>query len=146
MAKGKQAKSGPAAADGETIAGYFRKIFAKKPSLLKGRSNDELLKQWLADHPGEKEVPRSVKNSLQNIKSVLRSKGRKKTKASEAMQAAASPSMPPVKKAPLSKLEGLEEHIDECLSLAKSIDREQLRDVIHHLRRARNLVVWQTGE
>jgi hypothetical protein len=146
MAKGKQTKASPITDSGETIAGYFRKVFAKKPPLLKGRSNDELLKQWLADHPGEKEVPNRVKQGLQNVKSVLRSRGRKTTKAAEARQAAASPSMPPAKKAPPSKLEGLEEHIDECLTLAKIIDRDTLHDFVQHLRRARNLVVWQMGE
>jgi hypothetical protein len=151
MAKGKQNQSNPGADGGETIAGYFRKIFAKKPSLLKGRSNDELLKQWLADHPQEKEVPRNVKAGLQNVKSVLRSRGRKGKQAAQAKEARAASQTAaetkPVRNAtPLSKLEALEEHIDECLTLAKIIDRDTLHDVIHHLRRARNLVVWQTGE
>jgi hypothetical protein len=58
--------------DGESIAGYFRKIFAETPKLLKTRSNTKLLERWLADHPGEKKVPDSVKTSLSNIKSVFR--------------------------------------------------------------------------
>jgi hypothetical protein len=46
---------------GETVSGYFRRIFKENPRLLKERSNDELLKRWLADHPGHKEVPQTVK-------------------------------------------------------------------------------------
>ena len=43
-------------------------------------------------------------------------------------------------------LESLEEQIDECLTLAKNLDREGLSSVINLLRRARNEVVWKIGE
>jgi len=43
-------------------------------------------------------------------------------------------------------LEALEQLIDECLVLAKTLDRESLEDVIQHLRIARNTVVRKTGE
>ena len=33
---------------GETVSGYFRKVFAENPKLLHSRSNSELLKRWLA--------------------------------------------------------------------------------------------------
>ena len=46
--------------DGETVSGYFRRIFKENPRLLKERSNDELLRRWLADHPGHREVPQKV--------------------------------------------------------------------------------------
>jgi hypothetical protein len=36
--------------------------------------------------------------------------------------------------------------IDECLTMAKTLDRSGLEEVIHHLRRARNQVVWKQGE
>src|SRR5260370_5586713 len=65
---------------GESISGYFRKIFKEKPKLLKGRSNEELLKRWLADHPDQKAVPEKIKNNLANVKSILRKKGRKNPK------------------------------------------------------------------
>src|SRR6266849_2253867 len=73
-----QADGVKARPEGESISGYFRKIFEENPKLLKGRSNEELLKRWLADHPGQKEVPEKVKNNLANVKSVLRKKKRKK--------------------------------------------------------------------
>jgi hypothetical protein len=94
MAKKKGVKTTPAAAavgptkkNGETVTAYFRKVFAKNPKLLDSRSNDELLKRWLDDHPEQTEVPKNIKANLANLKSVLRSKGRKKTAAKAAQDA-----------------------------------------------------------
>jgi hypothetical protein len=39
---------------GENVSGFFRQIFKENPKLLNERSNDELLRRWLADHPGHK--------------------------------------------------------------------------------------------
>jgi hypothetical protein len=140
------------------VSGYFRKVFKENPKLLSGRSNTVLLERWLADHPGEKEVPQKVRANLSNIKSVLRQKARKKggrpkktAEVSEATetqaaghsalkQAAATNNSAP------SPLEQLEEQIDDCLSLAKSLGRKRLAHVISMLRHARNLVVWQHGK
>jgi hypothetical protein len=44
------------------------------------------------------------------------------------------------------ELQPLEEQIDDCLSLAKHLDREGLAHVIQLLRRARNEVVWKLGQ
>ena len=46
----------------------------------------------------------------------------------------------------VSKLEALEQHIDECLHEARLLDKDGLEDVINHLRRARNAVVWKIGQ
>jgi hypothetical protein len=135
--------------EGETVAGYFRKIFKENPKLLKQRSNDELFRRWLADHPGHSAVPKQVRTGLQNIKSVLRSK-RSKQKGARPEPAGGAPptavAQRPPRRAPAKGLEQLEEHIDECLSLAKTTDREALGDVIALLRRARNAVVVKLGE
>lgn len=130
----------------ENISGYFRKIFAENPRLLKSRSNDELLDRWLADHPGTTEVPVRVKQGLANVKSVLRSK-RRKRKARKATEEAASAGTV-VAKRPASKngLIVLEEQIDECLIMARLLDVEGLDSIIQHLRLARNEVVWKMGE
>ena len=85
MAKRKATSNG-----GESIAGYFRKIFLAQPRLLKKRSNKKLLEMWMSDHPGHSEVPMSVKNSLSNLKSVLRSKKRRRRRAKEETGGAAS--------------------------------------------------------
>ena len=40
----------------------------------------------------------------------------------------------------------LEEHVDECLMLARGVGREQLGDVIRYLKRARNLLIVMIGD
>jgi hypothetical protein len=152
-AKGKGGNDAPSPTDGnrpgrgdENVSGYFRKIFDENPKLLKGRSNEELLKRWLADHPGQTEVPQKVKNNLANVKSILRKKMRKRggrPKAGESVAAVGETARPRL--APRG-LEALEEQIDECLDLARRLDREGLAGVIGLLRRARNGVVWMAGQ
>jgi hypothetical protein len=142
--KSEAAKSEPKA--DESMAGYFRKLFAEDRKLLKERSNEKILQRWLADHPEQTEVPQSVKASLANTKSVLRSKGRKKVAGRK--QKAVPEGQPKAARVPTgsSKLEALEHQIDECLILARYTDRDGLTDVIDLLRRARNKVVWKLGQ
>jgi hypothetical protein len=135
--------------NGETTSGYFRRIVKEAPHLLVTRSNDEMLARWLTDHPGQKEVPKNVHKNLAKIKGVLRHKGRKKhakpktVEQAVAVQAISTP-LKPTRIAPKG-LEGLEEQIDDALTVAKRMDREGLADVIRLLRNARNGVVWQLG-
>jgi hypothetical protein len=132
----------------ESVAGYFRKVFRESPKLLKERSNDELYRRWLADHPGHEEVPAKVKSGLQNIKSVLRAKRSKKKTAKQGpatTQAPADVSPQAPRRLPAKGLQQLEEHIDEVLGLARGLDRAGLQDVIGILRRARNAVVRRGG-
>jgi hypothetical protein len=143
---GPPADGGGARPEGETISGYFRKFFAENPKLLKERSNDELLRRWLADHPGHSEVPEKVKKNLANVKSVLRKKRRKKGGSPPGAEPTAVVGALAKPKSTTRGLETLEEQIDDCLSLAKRLDREGLGDVIALLRRARNGVVWMTGQ
>jgi hypothetical protein len=134
--------------EGESIQGYFKRILRENPKLLKGRSNQELLDRWKADHPG-RDLTNSVKAGLQNAKSALRSKKRRRRKAplgdgqppaSDLTDRAARPAKPP------HGLERLEEQIDDCLALAKHTDRAGLESVIRLLHRARNEVVWKMGQ
>lgn len=146
-------EGGTPAADGQgggTIAGYFRQVFRDNPQLLRERSNDALYQRWLADHPGNAEVPPNVKTSLQNLKSVLRNKAKKRkaarTQAAAQAQAqtptAAVASSPrPQARVPARQLEVLEQQIDDCLMNARGLDAQGLEDIILALRRARNLVV-----
>jgi len=119
---------------GSTSA-FFRNIFEERPDLLDSKSNDELRKLWLQAHPNQREVPKKVIQNLSNLKSVLRKK--KRTKGGRASVAQVRPAR---------GLEALEVQIDECLTMAKNLDRSGLEEVIHHLRRARNKVVWKQGE
>jgi hypothetical protein len=140
----KKAQSADQAGGGESVQGYFRRIFEENPKLLKVRSNEELLQRWLADHPGFTEPPKTVKVGLQNIKGVLRSQKRKRKKAKAA---AAGPADEPARPAPRkSDLERLEEQIDDCLTFARGLENEGLESIIHNLRRARNEVVWKMGQ
>jgi len=143
----KKAKRPKGGSGKETTAAYFRKVFEESPHLLNERSNRDLLKRWLADHPGEKEVPNSVKGNLANIKSVLRSKQRSKV-ASRAQKKLAPEEQKQVAKVPTgdTQLELLEYQIDECMILAKSMGRDDLESIVSHLRRARKEVVWKIGK
>lgn len=137
------------ARSGESVARYFRTIFEENPGLLKGKSNQKLLDRWLTDHPDQTEVPKKVKASLSNIKSVLRSKGRRKGKTKEASAGKETHGMIAVASARPKKthaLEMLEEQIDDCLRSARNLENESLASVITLLRRARNEVVWMIGE
>lgn len=135
--------------DGETVSGYFRRIFQERPELLGARSNDELLARWLKDHPGHKEVPGNVKSNLANVKGVLRRKSRKRRgrkPSQELVAQAATAVVTSVTRRPSGHLERLEEHIDEALTQARNLDRAGLEQVIQLLRRARNEVVWKIGQ
>lgn len=141
----------PAEANGETTSGYFKRVFKENPQLLGVKSNDELFRRWLADHPDHTEVPGNIKGILFNVKSGLRKKGRKKLgrpkKVEQAVPVTAAITHPkPVKVAAVKGLEALEEQIDDALTLAKHMDRESLDDVIRILRKARNTVVCKLGE
>ena len=136
---------------GETVSGYFRRVFKENPKLLKERSNDELFRRWLADHPGNDKVPEKVKTSLQNVKNVLRAKLKAK-KAERQAQTGGQPQAPGaaqqsprLPRRPSGALGAVEQAIDECLTLARGIDREALREVIGLLRQARNEVVRRAG-
>ncbi len=132
----------------ESIAGYFRRVFGEDPKLLNERSNHTLLKRWLADHPGEK-VSGSVKAGLSNIKSVLRSRGRKAARKRPAGPQGSGIGARTEGQRPRQRPRGLaplEEAIDECLMMARATDREGLEVVIDLLRRARNQVVWKMGQ
>ena len=149
MAKTKSTKGEDPApgVDGETTSGYFRRIIKEDPRLLKKGSNAELLGRWLKDHPGEKEVPDRVKGILFNVKSKLRKQGAKKGRPRKEAQPTVDgqPAAAPVRRPAARGLDSLEERIDDCLTLARSLDREGLEAVIHLLRRARNGVVVQQG-
>jgi hypothetical protein len=146
------AQTNGSGAKAEGVAPYFRPIFQANRKLLKIRSNKELLERWLADHSDFKTVPENVKTGLANLKSVLR-KSMRKRRDRKASEEATANNVVATKKAPAmlsktvadSKLEKLEMLIDDCLTMAKVLDREGLDTVIKVLRRARNAVVWKLG-
>jgi hypothetical protein len=133
----------------ESVQGYFKRISQENPKWLKGRSNAAVLQRWLDDHPGHTEVPGPVKAGLQNTKSIMRSR-RRKRKARNAADAQAPhgglPKPAAVIQHGVRALVALEEQIDDCLTAAKRLDRDLLATVINHLRHARNEIVWKIGQ
>jgi hypothetical protein len=123
----------------ESVSGYFRKIFAEHPEWLRRRSNEAALKRWLEDHPGFTSVPGKVKTNLTNIKSVLKRKKKRRGKRAqvESLQDGTKPAV----RISTRDLEALENQIDEGLTLAKTLDRTALGEVIALLRKARNEIV-----
>jgi hypothetical protein len=126
-----------------SVSGYFRQVFAEHPDWLDAKSNDAILAQYRTDHgmTSEASVEGNIKANLANLKSVLRKKRRRKGKGKSKQAVAVAATARGA-----HKLEGLEEMIDDSLTLAKNLDREGLNHVIHLLRRARNQVVWKMGE
>ena len=122
---------------------YFRTLFDENPQWLDSKSNDLILARYRADHglAEDAAVEKAVKNNLANLKSMMR----KKARTAEPARAANSTTGGGGGRGG-SRLEALEEMIDECLTLAKTQDREGLQDVIGLLRRARNEVVWKLGQ
>ena len=124
-----------------SIAGYFRQVFEAQPEWLKEKSNDPILAKYRIDHglAADALVDKRVKSNLANLKSVLRKKSRRKSKAAAGGAVVASTRSG-------HRLENLEEMIDDCLTLAKNLGRDTLEHIINLLRRARNEVVWKIGE
>src|SRR5262245_7284973 len=134
---------------GGSVSGYFKAIFKENPSLVKSTSNEDIFARWLKDHPGEKEVPDRVKSILFNVKSnlrkTLRAKRGRPRKEAQPTGEGQPAEVAPMRRPAIRGLESLEERIDGCLTLARSLDREGLEAVIDLLRRARNGVVVQQG-
>jgi hypothetical protein len=137
-----------------SVSGYFRTVFAQRPDWLGEKSNDAILARYRDDHniaPGG-EIDKKIKQNLANLKSSLRKQIREKKLGRPSKDAAGTVAVAfmaapvAVKKTPVSKLDALEESIDDCLTAAKSLDREGLHDVIVLLRKARNAVVWKIGQ
>lgn len=139
MAKGGRP---PKQSNGESLMGWFRKVFLENRQWLKGRSNAAVVKRWEEEHPGQVFGPRE-RNACNNVKSILRKRRRKHGRRDEAAETG-----PPVAAIKVSRasLELLEERIDDCMVLTRALDREGLKAVHKLLRQARNEVVWKQGQ
>src|SRR5262245_36566367 len=62
--------------NGESLTAYFHRLFEERPELVDAGSLQGVLKRWLGDHPGEKEVPPRVKAVAAVVKSALRDQRR----------------------------------------------------------------------
>ena len=132
-----------AASGTETTSGYWKRVLEANPHLLKKRSNDELYEIYKRDH-NVTVVPKGAQQGLSNIKSILRKKkklGRRKAAVAAAKAEAGNGSAARPVRLSAKGLEALEDHIDEALAMAKTLDRTALETVIQALRKARNEVI-----
>ena len=126
---------------GPSLAGIIKQYFRDHPEWLAAVETSAVVAQFKKDHPN-KEVNKKVMQAIYNTKSTMK-KGatgaakRKQTKVA-ANQAVVAAKKAGTLRAPLTMLE---EQIDDCMILAKQIDRERLHNVLGHLRSARNTVV-----
>jgi hypothetical protein len=121
-------------------SGFFRQYFRDNPGQLKKRGIKEALDQWLQANPGHTEVPKNIQQAAFNVKSVMKKKKRKRMKAEGDNGAASTAPRTPVK-----VLQSLEEQIDQCLFMARSVGSDALGDVVESLRQARNDVILKQG-
>jgi hypothetical protein len=152
MAKATSATNNSSAGKGESIASWFRNYYTVNKNQLKKRSNKPVYEEWLSEHPDHKEVPENVQQALANVKSGMRSRLRKWKSKKQAETAAsgestavavAAPKAPP--KGVAAKLEALEVQIDDCLTVARQMDRDSMANVVSLLRAARNAIVHKLG-
>jgi hypothetical protein len=136
------AASGP-----DSISGYWRTILEANPHLLRQRSNEELYEMYLKEYGGT-EVPKSAQQGLSNVKSILRKKKklgkRKATVAAAKGDGNGTTSHRPARLT-TKALEALEDHIDEAMSMARTLDRDGLEPVIQALKKARYEVILKMG-
>jgi hypothetical protein len=132
---------------GESISGYFRRLFESNPALLDHGKNDVILGQWQLDHPGQT-IDDRIKGNLANTKSIMRKKFgkvKRRRKHGKTLADGAEPKVVKVRTniAALEKLEGL---IDECLAVARNQNTPGLDASIKYLLSARRAVAWQMGK
>lgn len=126
MPRGRRAKP-------TSVSGYFRSLFQESPELIDQNNAQQLVSRFLAEHPGHDE--KRIRNSLANVKSLLRRQKRDHQDRTGQIDSSNNNRFTHV------SLELLEEHIDDCLTIARALDRQLLDQVIRLLRRARNEVV-----
>ena len=127
----------------KSLSGYFKTVIQENPHWLDGVGTNKLiLERFQTDYPN-KPITGKIRANLANVKSVLRRDKRKRGGVRVSPHLLAARSMPGF--AGSRSLAGLEEYIDECLTLAKNLDRDGLAHVIRLLRNARNEVVWKMG-
>jgi hypothetical protein len=123
---------------GPSLLGIFKDYFTEHPDWLQTRANDSVVARFAADHP-DIAVDKRVKQAMFNAKNYMKkgNKGKRGRRAKVAIINAAIASPQPK----TSALQILENHVDDCLAMARTIGKESLGAVISHLHRARNMLV-----
>jgi hypothetical protein len=128
---------------GPSMQDIFKQYFRDHPEWLGTRNNEAVIAQFSKDHPKLK-VDQRVKQAMFNAKNHERKGGKVKRgrkRKVELINAAI--------KAPQSgngALQILENHVDDCLAMARAVGNESIREIINHLHRARNMLVMKIEE
>ena len=125
-----------------TISSWFYKVFGEHKDWLKLDNNKPIRDLWKQEHGSD--MPPNVANVMTNVKGKLRGSRRGRRKGGKPgpkpkTELAAAPARTP--KAALAELVRLEGRIDDCLATARAMNVENIQDVIHSLRNARNGIV-----
>ena len=127
-------------------AAAFRRVFTDTRSGSHTRSNDDVLARWSSTIWAKRRCREGQADPLEREKQSPQRRPNETLCTEKASPAAEPTAAAPRPHEGLRGLESLEEQIDECMTLAKNLDREGLSSVINLLRRARNEVVWKIGE
>jgi hypothetical protein len=123
---------------GPSLLGIFKQYFGDHPEWLRTRSNDEVMAQFSKDHPGivtDKRVKQAMFNAKNHIRKGGQGKLGRRRKVAEITAAIHQP------QEGNGALQILENHVDDCLAMARTIGHESIREIINHLHRARNMLV-----
>jgi hypothetical protein len=133
---------------GGGLSAYFRGVFRERPQWLREKSNDLVLARYREDHglAADQALDPSVRSNLATIKSKLRREGNAPARVRAAGRWGRGRQGPAAAGRATDRMTQLEEQIDDCLALAKHLDRTGLEPVIALLHRARNEVVCKTGQ
>jgi len=125
---------------GPSFLGIFKQYFSDHPEWLRTRSNDDVMAQFSKDHP-KFEADKRIKQAMFNAKNHMKKgkKGRlgRRQKVAEITAAMKEP------QASNGALQMLENHVDDCLAMARTVGHESIREIINHLHRARNMLVMK---
>ncbi len=132
---------------GQSPFAYFRVKFRENPHLLEKKNNDEMFDMYRKDHglSEDDDIPKKVKDALANTKSQEKKKLREGGGTTTSGRGRGrGPGKPRATTGGSPRgLEKLEEQIDECLHIVRSMGREDMDPIVQSLKQARNLVIWK---
>jgi hypothetical protein len=125
----------------------FTRYFTENKELLKQPGFDRIAELYARDFP-DRQFGDKERQIAANIKSKLRKefKIRRRRRRRAAAGAGDAASVAPRLTRGVGPLYHLEGQIDDCLAQARRLGREDLEDVVKHLRLARNLVIVRLGQ
>ena len=123
---------------GPSLLGIFKQYFHDHPDWLQTRTNEAVIAQFSKDHPKidpDSRVKQAMFNAKNHMKKGGKGKRGRKRKVEMINAAIKAP------KLGNGALQILENHVDDCLAMARAVGAESIREVINHLHRARNILV-----